>query len=867
MKKWIWPSLLVFTMLLNLCPISAFAVEAEDIAAPLDDGIDMPAVSADTAVAAELVAADPIPEFVPGVIPEEFEYTYLDYELLGSFLVEETSPTYGFTKNPDGSIKVNNQSSVRNQGSNGLCWTFGTYAAVEANMIKRGMGEKDFSELHMGYSTSNHSGNAAQGLAREPGGGGNRSYAAAYLMRGTSLSGTVDETADPYIKTVLSDRDLSISESKEQTYQVQNILFLTGSRLVTDLDNEKKLKSERDLIKKAVVTYGGVGASMYSNQTTADDASGSQVYYNSATNAYYYDGKKGGGTDLTDLSTNHLVEIAGWDDKYSKDNFNTGHQPKGDGAWLVKNSWGSDWGDGGYFWISYEDTNFPLNAFCIDGVKPYNKSEIVYETDYLSVGGWIERGSNEGYFSRVYTTETANEKLSSVRIFLPDAYTAVSVGCITNFSESTGWSPANFSSIGYLDTTFYPGWYTIPIKEGFDLGEAGSPFAVVVKLTTSAPPDSGSAANVRIGCDSHNSVASTQAYYLSGSKWVGTTNNYSIKAVTTLADEDQAKVQNVANDLTWDTIRKDNAEKQADGKYQVCTDLYLPASGRYGTTIEWSCDPAAITINKSTATGVAAADGAATLTATVTYNGKTATKTFPLNVIAPTADLNSAAAALNWNTIRGANDVESAVTSKLTLPTELTGGITVSWTSSNSDIINPADKKVKIADAQGNVTEETIPAGKVTQPRFDKINTVTLTATLTDGTAKKQVVFNLTVTARDADKKRDRAGNEAENGYTDRQWVLWNWWCEDFTENWWNAIKGENESRTNIRSDLVIPKTFEIPMEKGGTYVLTVTSTATSTISGEFYKYIPQNENKRTVTRPPYPNADATGHPLFHYEG
>lgn len=39
---------------------------------------------------------------------------------------------------------------------------------------------------------------------------------------------------------------------------------------------------------------------------------------------------------------NHSVTIIGWDDNYPKENFLGGHQPEGNGAFLIKNSWGSE---------------------------------------------------------------------------------------------------------------------------------------------------------------------------------------------------------------------------------------------------------------------------------------------------------------------------------------------------------------------------------------------------------------------------------------------------------------------------------------------------------------------------------------------
>ena len=59
---------------------------------------------------------------------------------------------------------------------------------------------------------------------------------------------------------------------------------------------------------------------------------------------------------------NHAVALIGWDDHYSRGNFPEGNRPSRDGAWLAKNQWGSEFGLGGYFWISYEDTVLHCSA-------------------------------------------------------------------------------------------------------------------------------------------------------------------------------------------------------------------------------------------------------------------------------------------------------------------------------------------------------------------------------------------------------------------------------------------------------------------------------------------------------------------------
>ena len=108
---------------------------------------------------------------------------------------------------------------------------------------------------------------------------------------------------------------------------------------------------------------------MYADQSRPGE-SGNSTYLNREHWAQYYNG----------AGMNHAVCIVGWDDNYSVDNFNADLRPANPGAWLVKNSWGSQtdagpdslgnvvnrgaWGEKneagehtGYFWISYEDTS------------------------------------------------------------------------------------------------------------------------------------------------------------------------------------------------------------------------------------------------------------------------------------------------------------------------------------------------------------------------------------------------------------------------------------------------------------------------------------------------------------------------------
>ncbi len=82
----------------------------------------------------------------------------------------------------------------------------------------------------------------------------------------------------------------------------------------------------------------------------------------------------------------HAVSIVGWDDNYSKENFDGNYQPQNNGAWLCKNSWGNNNSIGGYLWISYEDfylfnEDYFDPSFAIDTYQKIGSNDYIYQNE------------------------------------------------------------------------------------------------------------------------------------------------------------------------------------------------------------------------------------------------------------------------------------------------------------------------------------------------------------------------------------------------------------------------------------------------------------------------------------------------------
>jgi C1A family cysteine protease len=408
--------------------------------------------------------------------------------------------------------------AVRDQGQNGLCWAFTAMAGVEANIIKNEAAvNPGLSPLHLAYATSNRNGNISHGFNRTPDDGGNREMATAYLMRG-HLQGTVDERHDPYgtfnRNPIPGTRALSVTQGRLRNFTVQNVLFLG--------DTKNDISPNR--IKEAVMTYGSVPCSMHWDGSGVSQGNSSTASYNAATYAFFYNGRQ---------IVNHAITLVGWDDNFPRERFNANRRPRGNGAWLAKNSWGTQWGDGGYFWISYEDTVAPAYLWVIDGVKPFDPDARVYEYDPHGYGGdMFFRGLSTIHGANVFTVASGRESLREVKFFVPTPDTTVSVYITPNYTGTLAVRPAELVLANHRTT--WPGWYTFTLDNAVPLGAAGSMFAVIVRYTTQRG-DAMVPRNTSTRDFTPSAVRNVSYISHNGSMWQHQTDaNINIKAVTSM---------------------------------------------------------------------------------------------------------------------------------------------------------------------------------------------------------------------------------------------------------------------------------------------------------------------------------------------
>ncbi len=357
-------------------------------------------------------------------------------------------------------LRNNNKvTAVVDQNPYGTCWSFGAIASAESDLVDL-YPDIDLSELHTAYFP--FSGNGlfdGQYLSEE--------YYCNILDIGGNVYfpvnvwsqwiGPVYEDTLPYYDAYLTETPEELEQYRHLSdFHMQNAHYFNYADR-RDFENREAVNK----IIKDILYNGNVVNATYAHMT--EDIGG------------IYNGPEG------DIFANHSIAIVGWDDNYSKENFYEGMQPEHDGAWLIKNSWGTEdpYHVQGYTWISYDELS--LGEFAYFDMESADKYDNNNYYDSLGYGASFTANEASGvnYEASVFHTE-GGELLKAISTFNVAPYTKYDVTVFTDIADEN--DPTSGTAHKAASGTFEEsGYFTIELDTPV-LIENEQTYSVVVKL-------------------------------------------------------------------------------------------------------------------------------------------------------------------------------------------------------------------------------------------------------------------------------------------------------------------------------------------------------------------------------------------------
>lgn len=434
---------------------------------------------------------------------------------------------------------------IKDQGNTGTCWAHAALSACESSLIKNNGFSTgvDLSELHLTYALYNKKYDKMGMLDSEF-----DTSDISFLNMGGAPADVMFTLAN-WQGVVLENLNMGqFSSSKmhlpgANAFKVYNpnAMYLYNDAVLTDCYRVPLLN--QDLVKQYIMEYGSGTLNLNANID----------YLNFETSTFYcYDPYLNG--------VNHEVALVGWDDNYPKNKCTVnGHTPKSNGAWLVKNSWGVEIGNDGYFWVSYEDNSiqqYPSNFYALDTEDKYINN---YQYDDLSSENVLCDSANtvginsDGYMANIYTSYYVREALTAVAFVTSNPDVDYKIDVYTNVTSIPTDGTLSASISGNMPVA---GYHTVDLETPISINR-GEKFAIVVYLGDNDNPERTMFFNIDASLhDYENKVSKYGESFFSydGSNWEDMKDsfdgNFRIKAFTTsgVSDIDKESILNSYKD-------------------------------------------------------------------------------------------------------------------------------------------------------------------------------------------------------------------------------------------------------------------------------------------------------------------------------
>lgn len=372
--------------------------------------------------------------------------------------VEAVKDEYGKTTAAVKDAKYRNKkvTPIKDQGGWNYCWSFSSASAIESELWQNeGVAYPNMSEIQTAYFVYNpaqdplgqmHAGEykTNQYIVNE---GGWQEQVIAALASG--MCGT-DEMRVP-----LKDAHENTVLSADKAYTGE--LYLKKALFIDQWDTKS--------IKQAILDYGSVVMNFSYYSDCCDDDNGT-IFYN--------------GANTKEDASGHAVQIIGWDDNFSRKKFTSG-TPRKNGAWIIKNSWGTDFGDNGYYYMSYEDESMWPILYAYD-VELGSLSDNIYQYDFdYNPTSDFDLPCPAANVFTVHATGSDYEMLRHVSFMTLDANADYHIEIYTNLTSDS--DPTSGTLAKTIDGSIgAAGYYTVDVKNGVRL-DAGTKYSIVVSLS------------------------------------------------------------------------------------------------------------------------------------------------------------------------------------------------------------------------------------------------------------------------------------------------------------------------------------------------------------------------------------------------